>query len=532
MKKSYTILVLWAILASLNATSLPLLNSLPTAQATIFLDFDGQHVQSSVWNGGNPIDCAPSGLTDAQIIQIFNRMSEDFRPFNLNITTDSTKFLAAPLTKRVRIIFTTTSTWFPGVGGVSYTGSFIWGDDTPGFVFTDMLGPFNTKNCAEAGTHESGHTLGLSHQSKYDNSCNLISNYSDGLGAGEIGWAPIMGVGYYKNMTTWNNGPTPSGCTIDEDNLSIITNGTNGFTYRPDDHSDNPAVNPTVITISSQSFSTTGIISTTNDKDAFKIIFPLHGVLHVDANPYSVGVNNDGADLDIQIKLLNSAFQVIGTYNPANTLNAVIDTTLNAGTYYFVLDGSGNANTSNYGSLGSYTISGTFAPTGVTPIRSIVLTGKVDKNKHDLAWNIITDDPIQTIELQSSTDGSNFQPLTTVASYARNFVNDPFGTANLYYRLKVTSIIYQTAYSNVITLRSNGSNASKFTVSTLVQDQIVVNAGENYQYMLIDISGRVMAKGNNSAGIRSINMTNVPSGIYVMQIVSNSERLTERIIRQ
>ena len=34
-----------------------------------------------------------------------------------------------------------------------------------------------------------------------------------GLGSGEIGWAPIMGVGYYKNFTLWNNGPNSFGCT-------------------------------------------------------------------------------------------------------------------------------------------------------------------------------------------------------------------------------------------------------------------------------------------------------------------------------
>ena len=401
MKKSYALMVLWAMLSSLNAFCVPQLSSLPSAQATIFLDFDGQHVQSTVWNGGNPIECASSGLTDAQIIQVFNRVAEDYRPFNVNITTDSTKFLAAPLTNRIRMIVTTTSNWYPNVGGVAYIGSFIWGDDSPGFIFSDKLGPFNVKNIAEACTHESGHTLGLSHQSKYSNTCAMISAYNDGVGTGEISWAPIMGVGYYKNMTTWNNGPTPSGCTIDQDNLSIITDGTNGFTYRPDDHSDNPAINPTVISIANNAFSKSGIISTTTDKDAFKIVFTQHGILHVDANPYSVGSGNDGADLDIQLKLLNASYQAIGTYNPATLLNAVIDTTLNAGTYYFLLDGSGNANTTNYGSLGSYTISGTFNPSSVTPIRSIVLAGRVDKNKHNLDWNIVADEQLKTIELQN-----------------------------------------------------------------------------------------------------------------------------------
>src|SRR5438105_2223300 len=118
MKKSYTLMVLWALLTSINAISLPKLSSYPSAQATIFLDFDGQNVISASWNNGQPLNCAASGLNDTQITEVFNRVSEDYRPFNINITTDSTVFFAAPVNRRIRIIVTPTSGWYQGVGGV------------------------------------------------------------------------------------------------------------------------------------------------------------------------------------------------------------------------------------------------------------------------------------------------------------------------------------------------------------------------------------------------------------------------------
>ena len=59
------------------------LNSYPTASATIFLDFDGQTVNSPYWNGGTPFVCTAAALTNAQMVRIFNQVSEDFRPFNL-----------------------------------------------------------------------------------------------------------------------------------------------------------------------------------------------------------------------------------------------------------------------------------------------------------------------------------------------------------------------------------------------------------------------------------------------------------------
>ena len=58
---------------------------------------------------------------------------------------------------------------------------------------------------------------------------------------------------------------------------------------------------------------------------------------------------------------------------------------LSAGNYYVVVEGAGNANSSNYGSLGSYTVSGTNTPLTVTPIRQILLSGKVDRSMHTLA---------------------------------------------------------------------------------------------------------------------------------------------------
>ncbi|MBC7866077.1 MAG: hypothetical protein H7X88_00970, partial [Gloeobacteraceae cyanobacterium ES-bin-316] len=150
--KNFTqqLLLLFIILipASLRA-QVPNLNSYPTASATLFLDFDGHQVQSAGWNQGNAFYCQPAALNNNQIEEMFNRVSEDYRPFNINITTDSTKFLSAPLNKRMRIIITPTSSWYPAnVGGVSYVGSFTWGDNTPGFVFNEKLAN-NSKYIAE-----------------------------------------------------------------------------------------------------------------------------------------------------------------------------------------------------------------------------------------------------------------------------------------------------------------------------------------------------------------------------------------------
>lgn len=505
------------------------LSSFPSAKATIFLDFDGETVAGTAWNSNGPLYCAPSGMTDDQITEIFNRVAEDYRPFNINVTTDSTVFLAAPLNQRTRIIITPTNDWYQGVGGVAFTGSFIWGDDTPAFVFSNMLG-YDAKDVAECCTHESGHTLGLIHQSTYNGSCTLLATYNEGVGTGQTGWAPIMGNSYYRNLTGWNNGPTPSGCTNDQDNLSIITSR-NGFTYRPDDYSDNPAVNPATINIVNTQFSIGGIITTNTDKDAFKINLPNDGELKLNAAPFSVGPDNDGADLDVEVTLLDSGFNVVNVYNPEDKLDVSIDTTLMAGNYYVLVQGAGNANTTNYGSLGSYTVSGVFSPLTILPISKVLLTGETENGYHDLSWSIISDEPLQSLSIESSNNGSIFTTLTSLAPGVKNFSYAPIINENIFYRLKTTSISGQVVYSNIIFLKPVGSVNNTFKVSTLVSSEITVNASQNYNYLLADMSGRIIKSGNAQAGLTNINISNSPNGIYVMQIISNNQRTTQRIVK-
>ena len=124
-----------------------------------------------------------------------------------------------------------------------------------------------------------------------------------------------MGNSYYNNFSGWYNGPTPYGCAADQDALSIITSQ-NGFTYRVDDHSDDPNVNPTSISIDHQLFADSGIITTSTDKDVFKFNLTEAGQLHINATPFSVGPNNAGADLDVKLELLNSSLQVMQVYDP------------------------------------------------------------------------------------------------------------------------------------------------------------------------------------------------------------------------
>lgn len=352
------------------SAEVPVFNSLPGADHVIFLDFDGYTVSGTAWNSsfnsGNPIYCAASGYNNAQIETVFNMMAEDFRPFNINITTDSLVFITAPLQKRMRVLFTPSSSWYPNpAGGVAYLSTFGGIANKVCFVFVNALG--NEYNAAEAGSHEAGHTLTLNHHSQYDANCTKINEYYYGLGSGEIGWAPIMGVGYNRNMTTWSNLAFNAGCNYAQSDLTqIISPSNQGVAFRTDDHG-NDNLSATVLNITGNNFADSGIISTNTDVDVFKLTLSDTAYVTLNALPYSIGSNNLKANLDIALMLKNELNDTLRISNPSLFLDAPIGNfLLYPGNYYIYIDGSSNAYQSGYGSLGKYFINGTisyFIPT-------------------------------------------------------------------------------------------------------------------------------------------------------------------------
>lgn len=529
MKRIILFLSISILLPVLTAIAQPRLSSYPSAKATIFLDFDGHYVEATLWNGGKSFYCAPSGLTNEQITDVFHRVSEDFRPFDINITTDSTVYLAAPLNKRIRIVITPTSDWYQGVGGVSFTRSFTWGDGTPAFVFPDRL-LWSSKIIAECCSHEAGHALGLSHQAKYNDNCGLVAVYHDGAGSGETGWAPVMGNSYNRNFSGWNNGPTPNGCYADQDNLSIITS-LNGFGYREDDHSDDPRLGATKIPVVKNELFAEGIITSSNDKDAFEINFTEAGEFQLAARPFSVGPNNAGANLDVKLTLLNSRFDTIAVFDPKEKLDVFLEMGIVPGKYFVVVEGASNHYTSNYGSLGSYTISGTLRPMSPMSVTQLTLRGSSSRDEHKLVWDLICDESIADQSIEVSYDGKEFKNLSVLSAAMRQFHYAPMVSGEIYYRVKVVTASGLTAYSNVVSLKQQ-SNVGSITIkATMVTGSIEIEADRDYQFILSDLNGKILKKGNGTGGRNVINIANYTTGIYIVQIVSNSQKNTHRIVK-
>lgn len=524
-----SVLLALAIPVALKTNAqVPVMSSLPSASAVLFLDFDGHTVANTSWNYAGPIACAPANLDNIKITSIFNRIAEDYRPFNINITTDSTKFLAANANRRMRVILTTTYEWYGSAGGVAFVGSFTWGDDTPCFVFTSLLG-YNVKFIAEAASHEAGHTLGLYHQSHWDANCVKLSDYHYGTGTGEIGWAPIMGVGYYKNFTLWNNGPNSYGCNNFQSDLAVITSG-NGFSFRSDDYpsSFNQA---TSVPFTNNQFTVNGVITQSTDQDLIKFTMSANNRFVLNAIPYNVGTGNEGSNLDLQVTLFNSSQNQLNVYNPGTLLSSIIDTTLNTGTYYLRVEGRGNIYAPNYASLGSYALQGNIL-TATLPLRRLELQGTLFNDRHKLSWIIDADEQVVEQVLEFSTNGRTFNPLAQPSEADRIYLYTPSFSNAVQYRLKVTFDDGRTYYSNIVTLRNTSTDTRPKLLSNLVSGMITVTSPGNYSYIVYDLNGRQALKGQLTAGMNQISSAGMSGGMYIIQFADNTNLWTDKFVRQ
>ena len=258
------------------------LNSNPASTHLIYLDFDGFLTTNTYWNSeitnGRDFETPPydvdggsSSFSNQElrnIYEIWLRVSEDYLPFDINVTT-----VEPTVDKLINVgggeeeygvrvcVGGHYSDWYGSKClGISFVGSFIFRSDTPVYIFSET--DASPKHVADAAAHEAGHSLKLYHDG---------DSYSDYYYGGD-GWAPIMGGTGNQELVQWSKGEYPNASNT-EDDLAIIRSY-GGFDYRPDDHGDS-FDDATPLTFVESSEIGSGIVERNDDVDCFS--FELNG---------------------------------------------------------------------------------------------------------------------------------------------------------------------------------------------------------------------------------------------------------------
>jgi hypothetical protein len=500
------------------------LHSRPGAAKKVFLDFDGHTVTGTAWNStvasysalpfdidGNPTNFSTDERS--RIAEVWHRIAEDYAPFDIDVTTEQPASFGATV---ARVLFTkdtdANGVAMPskGAGGVAYVG--VWGQSyyatySPAFVYYNALGPNHPPYMAEAGAHEFGHNLGLSHDGVVDGALNPkcvgTTGYFCGLGSNNVSWGPIMGVGYYTNVTEWSKGEYVSANNT-QDDLSIISSQ---LQYRTDD-SSNTFTGATALRVETDgSILTTnpqndpsnadnankGIIETRADVDTFWFDAGT-GPLNITVAPAWTAfyrASTRGANLDIEAKLYDQFGTQITTSDPIDDSNATLAATVSAGRYYITVAGISNSVTpySDYGSLGEYFISGSVTPAAIdttkpnpNPMSWVVPPVAQGKGSITMTATTATDDSgVVLYQFQCVTGG---QGCTNSA-----WQSSPSYTA--------TGLAASTSYSFAVVARDPSNN------TTAPSDAINVVTGSNQSPLAMDDAATLNEDGTVTVSVLS-----------------------------
>jgi len=512
------------------------LHSKPGAAVVLYIDFDGHLLVDTAWNtySGQPeLDMPPFSLdldydsfsaTElAMIAESWRRVAEDFADFDVDVTTEEPAFTINPTDGRIEYAANVghnvitrqqdrNGYWVYtqggcGCGGVAYLNAFGNSYKQPSLTFNKDLG-----STAQTIAHETGHNLGLSHDG------TSSSSYYRGHGSHETGWGPIMGAPFGMALVTWSRDEYPD-ANNPEDDYAVINRY---IPLRTDDHEDVlfAKATPLQITDGVDVVSTTrvtdpawtdlankGIIEDPNDYDLFSMSV---GAGRIDLEVHPANRENfqgeDGADVDIQATLLDSAGNVLQTSDPSKRVAAHIAHTVKApGDYYLEITGVGRAGTghdyghADYCATGQYYISGTVPPQidlAQPPVAPDAVTAElVGDSTIELSWT----DPITAPEANEagyrvyrSVDGGAFGQYANLPKDSEFFADNnlPNGTYSYYVE------VYNSADSD----------------TTAPTDPIV-----------IDAPAVAVAAGESTA------LGSVVSGSYAStQVVAGSETLSEQ----
>lgn len=380
------------------------LHSTKGADRVIYLDFNGETYTDTWWNdeANTPIvgpaydtDGNPSAFSDterANIQEIWMRVSEDYAPFAIDVTTEDPGYAAINRSGSgdtkfgTRALISDPAGWREGCGcaGVAYIGTYDMTSShdkaQPAFVLYKAV--YNVRSIAEVISHEVGHNLNLDHDGT-----GSTGYYS---GASGSPWAPIMGTGYSRPVTQFSKGEY-SGANNTEDDLALMAAA--GAPPVVDDVG-NTTAGAEALGVDNAA---AGLIGTAADVDVFSFS-TAGGEVTVNAAPAPVGPN-----LDVKLELLNAGGDLLASADPpvavvnsalASGLDASFTQTLAPGNYFLRVQGVGWGNPattgySDYGSLGRYTLAATGA-LGVPPTLSVndVIVGEGNSGTTNAAFTV------------------------------------------------------------------------------------------------------------------------------------------------
>ena len=177
----------------------------------------------------------------------------------------------------------------------------------------------------------------------------------------------------------------------------------------------------------------------------------------------------------------------------------------------------------------------------VLPVRLTDFSAKVNNCTVNLNWDAKSETNSKKYDVESSTDGRNFQTIATInavntgADQKYSYQQNNPQQGKLYYRLKMIDIDGKFEYSKIIAMRLNCNRSSVFVYPNPVNNILNVNITNSTDNAitadLYDHQGKLVYKGKMISGTNLINMERFARGIYILKLKGSIQTQIIKVIK-
>jgi hypothetical protein len=184
-------------------------------------------------------------------------------------------------------------------------------------------------------------------------------------------------------------------------------------------------------------------------------------------------------------------------------------------------------------------LSGSAATASTLPVTWLYFRGLAQQQSVKLEWGTSAEQNSAYFVIERN-NGQGYVSIDTVVAAGNsntdrhyNYIDASAPAGNLQYRLKQVDIDGRSAYSQVITIRSNVAevkfsvfpNPASASIKIRLQDAVTA------QLSIVDVRGALVQqqKVNNNS---TIDISRLTPGIYYITVENNGKKFTEKLVKQ
>ncbi len=172
----------------------------------------------------------------------------------------------------------------------------------------------------------------------------------------------------------------------------------------------------------------------------------------------------------------------------------------------------------------------------VLPVELTSFIATTEGPKNNLIWATASETNNKGFDIERSYDGTNFSTIGTVKAQGKagtyTFIDaQPFNGIN-YYRLKQMDFDGKETLSKVVSVTTKGKGTSKIKIFPTNTEGVVLIT--NYELGITTVAvfnqlGQLVLTNN---GVNRLDLSAMPSGLYLVQVQAGGETVTEKVFKR